>query len=152
MWQSCRSYPLHISIADDQTATGRILLKEYIYFSHFVSLWFHRSIGDLNSASVCCTSSGMESSKNHSSETLCQNSRNIAHGFHSLELSCSHPRCVNKMQEQLPLRLTSFFKFGLKNYIRFQTSSGKNLFQYQIYGTGEFSSNYFLRKRKLCLT
>lgn len=32
--------------------------------------------------------------KNHSNETSCHSSRNIAHGFHSLKLSCSHPRAL----------------------------------------------------------
>lgn len=73
---------------------------------------------------------------NHFSET---SSRNTAPGFHSSELSCSHPKAVAR---STIFESDNLFSFGLKNYISLHSSITKNLFQDQICGAGGFTYHH----------
>lgn len=58
-------------------------------------------------------------------------------------LQSFHVYTQRLLQDQLSLRLTAFFNFGLKNYISLHSSSKKNLFQDQIYSAHGFTYHHY---------
>lgn len=82
-------------------------------------LWIHRLIADLNSRSACSTSSGLENLEQQFQiefeVRLQTKTAEILLMFFILQ--SFHVHTQGLLQDQLSLRLSSFFNFALKNYI-----------------------------------